>query len=74
MPRSFRVPFVPLFPILGIVCSLFLAVFGLSRATWTWFVIALVAGLIFFFSYGFWKSDAENVVPVEEPEGLTEIA
>jgi APA family basic amino acid/polyamine antiporter len=74
LPRSFRVPFVPLFPILGIVCSLFLAVFGLSRATWTWFVIALVAGLIFFFAYGFRKSNPENVVPVEEPEGLAEIA
>jgi APA family basic amino acid/polyamine antiporter len=73
LPRSFRVPFVPLFPILGIVFSLFLAVFGLSRTTWTWFAIALVAGLIFFFSYGFRKSDPENVVPVEEPEGLSEL-
>ena len=74
LPRSFRVPFVPLFPILGIVCSLFLAVFGLSRATWTWFAIALVAGLIFFFAYGFRKSNPQEVVPVEEPEGLTEFA
>lgn len=73
LPRSFRVPFVPLFPILGIVFSLFLAVFGLSRATWTWFVIALFAGLIFFFAYGFRKSDPANVVPVEEPEGLGEL-
>jgi basic amino acid/polyamine antiporter, APA family len=74
LPRSFRVPFVPLFPILGIVFSLFLAVFGLSRATWTWFVIALVCGLIFFFAYGFRKSNPDDVVPVVEPEGLTEIA
>jgi predicted YcjX-like family ATPase len=57
---------------LGIVCSLFLAVFGLSRATWTWFAIALVVGLIFFFAYGFRKSDPEDVVPVLEPEGLQE--
>jgi APA family basic amino acid/polyamine antiporter len=74
LPRSFRVPFVPLFPILGIVFSLFLAIFGLSRATWTWFVIALVVGLIFFFSYGFRKSNPADVVPVEEPEGLAEFA
>ena len=74
LPRSFRVPFVPLFPILGIVCSLFLAVFGLSRATWMWFLIALVAGLIFFFAYGFRKSNPADVVPVEEPEGLSEYA
>ncbi|HTX60200.1 MAG TPA: amino acid permease, partial [Verrucomicrobiae bacterium] len=72
LPRSFKVPFVPLFPILGILCSLFLAVFGLSRATWTWFAVALVAGLIFFFSYGFWRSDPNAVVPVEEPEALRE--
>ncbi|MEO9171271.1 MAG: amino acid permease [Candidatus Baltobacteraceae bacterium] len=72
LPRSFRVPFVPLFPILGICFSVFLAVFGLSRATWTWFAAALVVGLIFFFSYGFWKSDPDAVVPVEEPEALRE--
>ncbi|HET6275439.1 MAG TPA: amino acid permease [Candidatus Cybelea sp.] len=74
LPRSFRVPFVPLFPILGILFSLFLAIFGLSRATWTWFAIALVCGLIFFFAYGFRKSNPADVVPVEEPEGLTEYA
>jgi APA family basic amino acid/polyamine antiporter len=70
MPRTFRVPFVPLFPILGIVFSLFLAVFGLSRTTWVWFTIALVIGLIFFFSYGFWKSKPEEIEAVIEPEGL----
>jgi len=72
MKRSFKVPFVPLFPILGIVCSLFLAVFGLSRMTWIWFAVALVVGLVFFFSYGFWKSDPDEVVPVVEPEALRE--
>ncbi|MDQ2864743.1 MAG: amino acid permease [Candidatus Eremiobacteraeota bacterium] len=72
LPRSFRVPFVPLFPILGICFSVFLAVFGLSRMTWIWFAAALVAGLIFFFSYGFWKSNPDDVVPVEEPEALRE--
>jgi basic amino acid/polyamine antiporter, APA family len=70
IPRAFRVPFVPLFPILGIVLALFLAVFGLSRTTWTWFLIALVVGLIFFFSYGYRKSDPERIEYVEEPEGI----
>jgi APA family basic amino acid/polyamine antiporter len=70
MPRSFRVPFVPLFPILGILCSMFLAIFGLSRATWVWFCIALVFGLIFFFAYGFRKSNPDEITAVEEPEGL----
>jgi APA family basic amino acid/polyamine antiporter len=72
LPRTFRVPFVPLFPILGIVFSLFLAVFGLSRSTWIWFVIALVAGLIFFFSYGFWKSNPDEIEAVVDPPGLAE--
>ncbi len=73
LPRSFRVPFVPLFPILGIMFSLFLAIFGLSRATWTWFVIALVCGLVFFFAYGFRHSNPADVVPVEDPPGLREV-
>jgi APA family basic amino acid/polyamine antiporter len=70
IPRSFRVPFVPLFPILGIVCSLFLAVFGLSRDTWIWFTLALVVGLVFFFSYGYRKSKPEEIEYVEEPDTL----
>jgi basic amino acid/polyamine antiporter, APA family len=70
LPRSFRVPFVPLFPILGILFSLFLAIFGLSRTTWEWFSIALVIGLIFFFSYGFRKSNPAEITAVEEPAGL----
>lgn len=74
IPRSFRVPFVPLFPILGIVFSLFLAIFGLSRTTWLWFGGALVVGLIIFFSYGYHKSDPEAVEPVVEPEALREFA
>jgi len=74
LPRSFRVPFVPLFPILGIVCSAFLAVFGLSRQTWTWFVIALGVGLVFFFSYGFWRSNPDDVMPVPEDDDFLESA
>jgi basic amino acid/polyamine antiporter, APA family len=72
LPRSFRVPFVPLFPILGIICSLFLAIFGLSRTTWTWFAIALCAGLIFFFSYGFRTSKPDEIEPVDEPDALAD--
>ena len=36
--------------------------------------LALVVGLVFFFSYGFRKSNPDDVVPVEEPEGITEFA
>jgi APA family basic amino acid/polyamine antiporter len=72
LPRSFRVPFVPLFPILGIVMSLFLAIFGLSARTWTWFVIALLVGLVFFFSYGFRRSKPDEIEPVIEPDGIAD--
>jgi APA family basic amino acid/polyamine antiporter len=72
IPRTFRVPFVPLFPILGIVFALFLAVFGLSRTTWEWFAIALIVGLVFFFSYGFRHSNPDEIEPVIEPEGIAE--
>ncbi len=74
IPRSFRSPFVPVFPALGIAFSAFLAIFGLSRETWIWFVGALIVGLIIFFSYGFRKSDPEHIEPVVEPEGLQEFA
>ncbi|GAC1522818.1 MAG: amino acid permease [Vulcanimicrobiaceae bacterium] len=69
LPRTFRVPFVPLFPMLGIAFSTFLAVFGLSRTTWIWFAVALVIGLVFFFSYGYWKSDPHAIVPVGDLPG-----
>jgi APA family basic amino acid/polyamine antiporter len=66
IPRTFKVPFVPFIPIAGIVCSLSLAVFGLSRTTWVGFGGALVVGLAVFFSYGFWHSDPSKIVPVDD--------
>jgi APA family basic amino acid/polyamine antiporter len=72
IPRPFRSPFVPVFPILGILLSAFLAVFGLSTETWIWFISALVVGLAIFFLYGFRKSDPEKIEPVVEPEGIRE--
>ena len=69
LPRSFRSPSVPLFPILGMLFAAFLAIFGLSSLTWKEFGVALIVGLAVFFSYGFWKSDPARVVPVLEPEG-----
>jgi APA family basic amino acid/polyamine antiporter len=74
IPRSFRSPFVPVFPGLGILFSAFLAIFGLSTETWIWFVGALIVGLIIFFAYGFRKSVPEQIEPVVEPSGLEEYA
>ena len=56
IPRPFKSPFVPFFPILGIVFSLILIVFGLSRDTLVWFLASLCVGLVIYFAYGFRKS------------------
>jgi APA family basic amino acid/polyamine antiporter len=50
------VPFVPLFPILGILFSSFLAIFGLTTLTWQRFIVSLLIGLVIYFFYGFRKS------------------
>jgi uncharacterized membrane protein YedE/YeeE len=42
-------------------------VLGLSRETWLWFAFALAIGLVFFFSYGYWRSKPEEIVPADDP-------
>jgi APA family basic amino acid/polyamine antiporter len=49
-PRTFRVPFVPLFPIISIVCCLVLMM-GLPLLTWLRFFAWLLIGLVIYFSY-----------------------
>src|SRR5262249_48421132 len=49
-PRKFRVPFVPVTPLLGIGMCLFL-LSGLARAPWIRFVLWLLAGLVIYFLY-----------------------
>ena len=43
-------PFVPLFPIISIVCCVVLMM-GLPLLTWIRFFVWLVIGLVIFFSY-----------------------
>jgi basic amino acid/polyamine antiporter, APA family len=50
-PRSFRVPFVPLVPILSIVCCVILMM-GLPLITWLRFFTWLAIGLVVYFTYG----------------------
>jgi basic amino acid/polyamine antiporter, APA family len=50
-PRKFRVPFVPLVPILGISMCVFLMA-GLPRATWVRFLVWLFTGLVIYSLYG----------------------
>jgi APA family basic amino acid/polyamine antiporter len=59
LPRPFRSPFVPLFPILGIVSSLFLSTVGLGQFTWLRFCAWLVAGIAIYFAYGYHHARAD---------------
>jgi APA family basic amino acid/polyamine antiporter len=51
LERGFRVPFVPLFPIIGAALAIFLMKY-LERATWIRFGGWLLLGLIIYFVYG----------------------
>jgi APA family basic amino acid/polyamine antiporter len=53
LPRPFRSPLVPLFPLCGIALSVFLSSVGLGPYTWLRFVVWLLIGLVIYFSYGF---------------------
>ncbi|MFD7653671.1 amino acid permease [Actinosynnema sp. NPDC059797] len=51
LPRSFRAPWVPVVPLLGLgMCALLVA--GLSSATWLAFGVWSAAGLVVYFAYG----------------------
>jgi APA family basic amino acid/polyamine antiporter len=54
-PRPFRVPFVPLFPILGVLfCGALML--SLPIETWGRFFGWLLIGLCIYFFYGLWHS------------------
>lgn len=74
-PRPFRVPLVPLFPILGVLFCVALML-SLPIETWIRFVIWLGIGLLVYFFYGFRHSrlqkgfdtgETENILPPVEP-------
>jgi basic amino acid/polyamine antiporter, APA family len=51
LERGFRVPFVPLFPIIGAALAIFLMKY-LERATWIRFGVWLIIGIAIYFLYG----------------------
>jgi APA family basic amino acid/polyamine antiporter len=53
--RPFRVPMVPLFPVIGAALC-FALMLSLSVETWVRFLVWLVIGLLIYFGYGMWNS------------------
>lgn len=51
LKRTFKVPFVPLVPILAVVFCFYLTL-QLPATTWIGFGVWLVIGLVVYFSYG----------------------
>ena len=70
IPRPFRSPFVPWFPLTGIAMALALIAFGLNVRTVYWFLGAMAVGLVIYFCYGFRKSKPEQPRSHELPESL----
>ncbi len=59
--RPFRTPFVPLVPILGILCCVGLML-GLPKDTWIRLIVWLIIGLVIYFTYGRFHSRLQQRV------------
>jgi APA family basic amino acid/polyamine antiporter len=66
LQRTFKVPFSPVFPLIGAALAIFLMKY-LEQATWLRFIGWLVLGLIIYFAYGMRHSKLRRGV-VENPE------
>jgi len=66
-PRPFRVPFVPTFPILGVILCIALML-SLPVLTWIRFVVWLLIGLVIYFLYGAWHSNLGRGIDVGPTE------
>ncbi len=64
LKRGFRVPFVPLFPLIGMALCVFLMTY-LEGLTWLRFGIWMVIGLVVYFAYGRFHSRLQRD---EEPD------
>ncbi len=53
LERPFRSPFVPWFPAIGIIISLFLSTVGLGKWTWLRFLVWFLVGIGLYFAYGY---------------------
>jgi basic amino acid/polyamine antiporter, APA family len=64
LPRPFRMPLVPLLPILSALVS-FLLMLSLPWSTWERLMLWMAIGVIVYFVYGYRKSRLRNVPAVE---------
>ncbi|MEU0894507.1 amino acid permease [Streptomyces massasporeus] len=56
LPRTFRTPWMPVVPAVGIVFSIWLITF-LQWQTWVRFAVWFVLGLVFYFAYSYRRSE-----------------
>ncbi|MFB7516576.1 amino acid permease [Streptomyces sp. NPDC056144] len=63
MPRTFKVLFGPVFPVLGFVFCAY-NMFSLDAVTWVVFGCWMAAGLVFYFLYGMRRSRLATEAPV----------
>ncbi len=63
LPRHFKVPGFPVVPALGVICCMALAFMGVEVSLLWWFAKFLIAAVIIYFLYGFWKSPLRNKPP-----------
>ncbi|HEY7387660.1 MAG TPA: amino acid permease [Bryobacteraceae bacterium] len=61
-PRSFRVPLVPLFPLISIACC-FVLMMGLPLLTWIRFFLWLIIGFAIYFPFGRKRSTLAGKTP-----------
>ena len=66
LPRGYRVPFVPIFPIIGTLLCVYLMA-DLPRTTWARFAIWMAIGFVIYFLYGIRHSRLRRG-QVENPE------
>ena len=59
LPRPFRMPWVPVLPLMSAAVSLILML-GLPRATWGRLIIWMVIGIAFYFGYGYRRSRSQK--------------
>ncbi len=72
--RSFKIPFMPLIPLLGIASCLFIIYKGIPLDTFIAFSVWIALGLLFYFAYSYKNAnldlDETTAVDANEPEKI----